>query len=76
MSSNIISSARSAPRRNIVRSVPQHILEWCIEDLQKVQQNLVAILDTNPSPAVSDKALDALKLLKGQVEEIGQRAKR
>lgn len=74
MSSNIRSSARSAPRRNIIRSVPQHILEWCIEDLQKVQQNLVAILDTNPSPDVADKALDSLKLVKGQLEELGRRA--
>jgi len=49
MPSKILSTARSAPRRNIIRSVPQHILEWCIEDLQKVQVNLTAILDTNPS---------------------------
>jgi len=74
MPSKIFSSLRTPPHRNIIRSVPQHILKWCIEDLQKVQQHLVEILDTNPSPAVVVKVLDSLKLVKGQVEVIGQRA--
>lgn len=75
MPSRILASGRTPPRRNVVRSVPQYVLEWLNEDLDILTEKLKAILDTNPSPEVADLVLDSLKLLKSQSEEIRRRTK-